>query len=145
MDGEVVPMTRAKFSCSKICCVNGAKKASAIKVGVSRSRLIAVIIFSNSVRLLKMIAEFIATSCKCPVIPVLNAVSGFAYDLLTGEVDRQERQVMVDDFQNLSKDHYILLVSTLAGGVGLNLTAVSRLSIKADAGQQSRDLRSFVE
>lgn len=32
---------------------------------------------------------------------------------------------MVDDFQNPEKNHFLLLVSTLAGGVGLNLTAVS--------------------
>lgn len=31
---------------------------------------------------------------------------------------------MVDDFQDPEGNHFILLVSTLAGGVGLNLTAV---------------------
>jgi SNF2 family DNA or RNA helicase len=34
---------------------------------------------------------------------------------------------MVDEFQNPDGNHFILLVSTLAGGVGLNLTAVRRI------------------
>ena len=45
--------------------------------------------------------------------------------MLTGEVDSGERMEMVDRFQDPDKDHFILLISTLAGGVGLNLTAVS--------------------
>lgn len=57
---------------------------------------------------------------------VLMQVSGFDHNLLTGEVDGNRRQEMVDAFQDPQQDHYILLVSTLAGGVGLNLTAVSR-------------------
>ncbi|EKC97407.1 hypothetical protein A1Q2_08330 [Trichosporon asahii var. asahii CBS 8904] len=57
-----------------------------------------VLIFSTSVRLLKMIRKFI-------------------------EVNQ-----MVDKFQDPEQDLFIMLVSTLAGGVGLNLTAVRVLS-----------------
>jgi SNF2 family DNA or RNA helicase len=60
----------------------------------------------------------------------LTLVSGFDHNLLTGEVDGSQRQAMVDDFQNPEGNHFILLVSTLAGGVGLNLTAVSQKTIK---------------
>lgn len=60
----------------------------------------------------------------------LTLVSGLDHNLLTGEVDGSQRQAMVDDFQNPEGDHFILLVSTLAGGVGLNLTAVSQKIIK---------------
>ncbi|WWC70970.1 uncharacterized protein I206_104923 [Kwoniella pini CBS 10737] len=67
-----------------------------------------VLIFSNSVRLLKMISEFISTS------------STFG---------NTERMDMVDRFQDRSKDHYVLLISTLAGGVGLNLTAANKVVI----------------
>lgn len=44
--------------------------------------------------------------------------------MLTGEVESAERMNMVDRFQDPNKDQFILLISTLAGGVGLNLTAV---------------------
>lgn len=44
--------------------------------------------------------------------------------MLTGEVNGNEKMEMVDRFQDRGKDHFILLISTLAGGVGLNLTAV---------------------
>ncbi|WWC62806.1 uncharacterized protein I303_105404 [Kwoniella dejecticola CBS 10117] len=67
-----------------------------------------VLIFSNSVRLLKMISEFISTS------------STFG---------NTERMDMVDRFQDSSKDHFVLLISTLAGGVGLNLTAANKVVI----------------
>ena len=52
-------------------------------------------------------------------------MSGFAFDLLTGDVSGNEKMEMVDRFQDAEKDHFLLLISTLAGGVGLNLTAVS--------------------
>jgi len=45
--------------------------------------------------------------------------------MLTGEVDIDQRMEMIDRFQDVSQDQFILLVSTMAGGVGLNLTAVS--------------------
>lgn len=45
--------------------------------------------------------------------------------LLIGEVPPSERLPMVDAFQNPELDNYIFLISTTAGGVGLNLTAVS--------------------
>jgi SNF2 family DNA or RNA helicase len=54
-------------------------------------------------------------------------VSGFNFDVLTGEVDQKTRMDMVDRFQDPNLDYYILLISTRAGGVGLNLTAVSLL------------------
>lgn len=36
---------------------------------------------------------------------------------------------MVDDFQDPDKDHFIMLISTQAGGVGLNLTAANKVVI----------------
>ncbi|OCF35109.1 hypothetical protein I316_03149 [Kwoniella heveanensis BCC8398] len=79
-----------------------------------------VLIFSNSVRMLKMIAEFISTSA---------ALSGFDFDILTGDVANEERMEMVDRFQDRKRDHFVFLISTLAGGVGLNLTAANKVVI----------------
>lgn len=36
---------------------------------------------------------------------------------------------MVDNFQDPTKDHFIMLISTQAGGVGLNLTAANKVVI----------------
>ncbi|KAE8542179.1 hypothetical protein D1P53_001664 [Cryptococcus gattii VGV] len=79
------------------------------------SSLPIVLIFSTSVRLLKIISRFISTS---------PSLSGFEFDALTGEASAVERQEMIDRFQDLEKDHFVMLISTRAGGVGLNLTAV---------------------
>ncbi|KAL1413121.1 hypothetical protein Q8F55_000870 [Vanrija albida] len=54
-----------------------------------------VLIFSNSVRLLKMIKEFIDIS---------------------DDFDKTDRMAMVDKFQDPNEDMFVMLVSTLAGG-----------------------------
>ncbi|KIR53088.1 DNA dependent ATPase [Cryptococcus gattii Ru294] len=79
-----------------------------------------VLIFSTSVRLLKIISRFISTS---------PSLSGFEFDALTGEASAVERQEMIDRFQDREKDHFIMLISTRAGGVGLNLTAANKVVI----------------
>lgn len=52
-------------------------------------------------------------------------MSGMLCELFAGEVDKTDRMDIVDRFQDPVGDLSIMLVSTLAGGVGLNLTAVS--------------------
>ncbi|OCF57032.1 hypothetical protein L486_05889 [Kwoniella mangroviensis CBS 10435] len=93
-----------------------------------------VLIFSNSVRLLKMISEFISTS---------STLAGFAFDMLTGEVGNTERMDMVDRFQDRSQDHFVLLISTLAGGVGLNLTAANKVVIFDPDWNPANDLQAM--
>ena len=53
---------------------------------------------------------------------------GYTHGLFSGELDQDARTEMVDKFQDPEQDLFIMLVSTLAGGVGLNLTAVSNLN-----------------
>lgn len=72
-----------------------------------------------------MIAEFI----PCTREPSVQAgaddvVSDFNFKMLTGEVGIDQRMEMVDLFQDPNEDWPLLLISTMAGGVGLNLTAV---------------------
>lgn len=55
----------------------------------------------------------------------LTPVAGFDCDIFAGEVSKDERMNMVDRFQDPNSKNPVMLVSTLAGGVGLNLTAVS--------------------
>lgn len=59
----------------------------------------------------------------------LRSVSGFSFNVYTGEVSESDKMQMVDDFQDPEKDHFILLISTQAGGVGLNLTAANKVVI----------------
>lgn len=49
--------------------------------------------------------------------------------MFTGEASENERMDMVDNFQDPEQDHFILLISTQAGGVGLNLTAANKVVI----------------
>lgn len=91
-----------------------------------------VLLFSSSVRLLDMISDFIQSS-----------MFGLDYDKLTGDVDARERQDMVDRFQDPNQDYFILLVSTLAGGVGLNLTAANKVVIFDPSWNPANDLQAM--
>lgn len=98
------------------------------------SSLPIVLIFSTSVRLLKIISRFISTSPSCKqqyssTCYLTIIVSGFEFDALTGEASAVERQEMIDRFQDREKDYFIMLISTRVGGVGLNLTAVCHLEV----------------
>lgn len=93
-----------------------------------------VLIFSSSVRLLKIISRFISTS---------PSLSGFEFDALTGEASGAERQEMIDRFQDLEKDHFIMLISTRAGGVGLNLTAANKVVIFDPSWNPADDLQAM--
>ncbi|EIW67723.1 hypothetical protein TREMEDRAFT_74496 [Tremella mesenterica DSM 1558] len=72
-----------------------------------------------------------------------NKVSGFSFDILSGEVEANERQEMVDRFQDPQQDYFILLVSTLAGGVGLNLTAANKVVIFDPSWNPANDLQAM--
>ncbi|BEJ04866.1 hypothetical protein CcaverHIS641_0206830 [Cutaneotrichosporon cavernicola] len=93
-----------------------------------------ILVFSNSVRLLKMIYDFINTS---------PSLSGFGCDLFTGEVDKDERMSVVDRFQDPNGDLSIMLVSTMAGGVGLNLTAANKVVIFDPNWNPANDLQAM--
>jgi hypothetical protein len=105
---------------------------------------LAVLIFSGSVKLLKMLQGFIQrereyTTCLVDerlTVPIDNC------EILHGGVKDEERMAAVDSFQT-DPNVFVFLISecagrssvsgqtdhstagTLAGGVGLNLTAVS--------------------
>jgi hypothetical protein len=62
-------------------------------------------------------------------LEMLMTVSGFAFDVFTGESNKDQRMEMVDRFQDPQKDYSAMLISTQAGGVGLNLTAANKVVI----------------
>ena len=68
-----------------------------------------VLIFSQMVKMLDLISEF----CD---------YKGFRHERLDGRVRGNERQKAIDRFES-EEDSFIFLLSTRAGGVGINLTA----------------------
>ena len=68
-----------------------------------------ILIFSQMVKMLDLLSEYMD-------------FSGFKHEMLTGKVRGNERQKAIDRF-NTEKDSFAFLLSTRAGGVGINLTA----------------------
>jgi SNF2 family DNA or RNA helicase len=68
-----------------------------------------VLIFSQMVKMLDLISEY----CE---------FRHFPYERLDGRVRGTDRQKSIDRF-NIEKDSFLFLLSTRAGGVGINLTA----------------------
>merc|ERR1711871_381889 len=68
-----------------------------------------VLIFSQMARMIEIIEDY------------ADAL-GYPYEKLTGQVKGNERQKSIDRF-NKDKDSFLFLLSTRAGGVGINLTA----------------------
>lgn len=71
-----------------------------------------ILIFSQMVRMLDLISEY----CE---------FRDFRYERLDGRVRGTERQKSIDRFES-DPDSFVFLLSTRAGGVGINLTAAGR-------------------
>ena len=74
-----------------------------------------VLLFSTSARLLTVLEKFLTQR-------------GYVYARLDGSTAGKERQKLVDDF-NASESLFVFLLSTGAGGVGLNITSANRVVI----------------
>ena len=87
-----------------------------------------VLLFSCSVRLLDILEKFLARQ-------------GYVFCRLDGSTPTNERQRVVDDF-NTSGSMFIFLLSTKAGGVGLNITSANRVVIFDPNWNPSIDLQA---
>lgn len=99
-----------------------------------------VLIFSQWTRMMDMLGYWLEQDFPGYVCPSnfgnqsyikLNCVTFFhppRFVRLDGSVPTSERLAIVDSFQQ-DPDKFIFLVSTLAGGVGLNLTAANKVVI----------------
>ena len=74
-----------------------------------------VLIFTKSVKLLDMLEHH------------LNRQS-YSFRTLKGAVKFEDRMPMIDEFQT-DPEVFVFLISTLAGGTGLNLTAANKVVI----------------
>ncbi|KAI1177162.1 P-loop containing nucleoside triphosphate hydrolase protein [Nemania sp. FL0916] len=87
-----------------------------------------VLIFSHSVRLLNILQQLFS-----------NTLYNISY--LDGSLSYEERQAAVDDF-NCDPNQFIFLISTKAGGVGLNITSANKVVIMDPHWNPSYDLQA---
>ncbi|KDO30724.1 hypothetical protein SPRG_04626 [Saprolegnia parasitica CBS 223.65] len=88
-----------------------------------------VLIFSQMVRVLDLLEDYIRTS-------------GHLYERLDGNIRGNERQAAVDRFVKPEYQRFIMLLSTKAGGLGLNLTAADTVIIYDSDWNPQNDLQA---
>ncbi|KIW00756.1 uncharacterized protein PV09_07737 [Verruconis gallopava] len=89
-----------------------------------------VLVFSHSVRLLKMLLRLFDMS---------KATYNVSY--LDGSLRPEERMTVVDDF-NTNPRQFVFLISTKAGGVGLNITSANKVVIMDPNWNPAYDLQA---
>ena len=88
-----------------------------------------VLLFSYSTRLLGILENFLIAR-------------RWTYSRLDGSTKQKDRQRLVNDFNRTNSGTFIFLVSTKAGGVGLNLTAANRVVIFDPSWNPANDLQA---
>lgn len=87
-----------------------------------------VLVFSHSVRLLKM-------------LKILFTTTDYSVSYLDGSMSYDERSLEVDHF-NSSPDQFVFLISSRAGGVGLNITSANKVVVVDPHWNPSFDLQA---
>ncbi|KAI0407640.1 P-loop containing nucleoside triphosphate hydrolase protein [Xylaria palmicola] len=87
-----------------------------------------VLVFSHSVRLLNILQQLFNKTL-------------YNVSYLDGSLSYEERQATVDDF-NCDPNQFIFLISTKAGGVGLNITSANKVVIMDPHWNPSYDLQA---
>ncbi|KAF3000517.1 hypothetical protein E8E14_007099 [Neopestalotiopsis sp. 37M] len=87
-----------------------------------------VLVFSHSVRLLK-------------ILQYLFNNTSYNVSYLDGSLSYEDRQSTVDDF-NTDANQFVFLISTKAGGVGLNITSANKVVIMDPHWNPSYDLQA---
>ncbi|KAF2151736.1 hypothetical protein K461DRAFT_257184 [Myriangium duriaei CBS 260.36] len=88
-----------------------------------------VLVFSHSVRLLKMLHM------------LFQSTTSYNVSYLDGSMPYEERQRTVDDF-NAKESQFVFLISTRAGGVGLNITSANKVVVFDPNWNPSHDLQA---
>ncbi|EKD14452.1 hypothetical protein MBM_07173 [Drepanopeziza brunnea f. sp. 'multigermtubi' MB_m1] len=87
-----------------------------------------VLIFSHSVKLLRMLQHLFNNTA-------------YSVSFLNGSMPNDQRQKTVDDF-NTDPNQFVFLISTKAGGVGLNITSANKVVIFDPNWNPSYDLQA---
>ncbi|THX06223.1 hypothetical protein D6D13_06735 [Aureobasidium pullulans] len=88
-----------------------------------------VLVFSHSVRLLKMLQM------------LFKSTTSYNVSYLDGSMKYEDRTTAVDDF-NANETQFVFLISTKAGGVGLNITSANKVVIFDPNWNPSWDLQA---
>lgn len=88
-----------------------------------------VLIFSQMVMMLDILEDYLI-------------LRGFPMERLDGGIGRRERQAAIDRFTDPSNDQFAFLLSTRAGGLGLNLTAADTVIIYDSDWNPQNDLQA---
>ncbi|KAK5123003.1 hypothetical protein LTR85_003569 [Meristemomyces frigidus] len=88
-----------------------------------------VLVFSHSVRLLKMLNM------------LFKATTSYNVSYLDGSMSYPDRQATVDDY-NSDPGQFVFLISTKAGGVGLNITSANKVVVVDPNWNPSYDLQA---
>ena len=88
-----------------------------------------VLVFSHSVRLLKMLRM------------LFNSTTDYSVSYLDGEMSYEERTGSVNDF-NADPTQFVFLISTRAGGVGLNITSANKVVVVDPNWNPAHDLQA---
>ncbi|GAB7344614.1 hypothetical protein MBLNU457_3102t1 [Dothideomycetes sp. NU457] len=88
-----------------------------------------VLVFSHSVRLLKMLSM------------LFRSTTSYNVSYLDGSMNLQDRAAAVDSF-NSDPSQFVFLISTRAGGVGLNITSANKVVVFDPNWNPSYDLQA---
>lgn len=88
-----------------------------------------VLVFSHSVRLLKMLHT------------LFTATTSYSVSYLDGSMHYADRQRVVDDY-NSNTSQFVFLISSKAGGVGLNITSANKVVVVDPNWNPSYDLQA---
>ncbi|GAA5907695.1 hypothetical protein JCM6882_008950 [Rhodosporidiobolus microsporus] len=89
-----------------------------------------VLVFSMSLKVMDLLKDLMETT-------------QYKYLSLDGSVPQDDRMPLVDEFNDPDSDVFCFLISTRAGGVGLNLTAANRVVIFDPNWNPSHDLQAM--
>ncbi|CAD5232400.1 unnamed protein product [Bursaphelenchus xylophilus] len=102
-----------------------AKMLKKLKAGGHR-----VLIFSQMTRLLDILEEF------CEHL-------GYRYERIDGSITGQMRQESIDRFNAPNSEHFVFLLSTRAGGLGINLATADTVIIYDSDWNPHNDIQAF--
>lgn len=89
-----------------------------------------VLIFSQMVRMLDILADYMA-------------IRGFAYQRLDGTIPAGQRRIAIDHFNSPDSHDFVFLLSTRAGGLGINLMTADTVIIFDSDWNPQADLQAM--